>query len=70
MCFPSRVVHHGSINETLIECDPGPTYDVQRLWDPCGPTYSTRSSFPTDLDKLGKPKRTISTYQDYHPYPS
>ena len=30
--FPSRFAHQGSINETLVECDPGPTYDVQRLW--------------------------------------
>ena len=25
---------HGSINKILMEWDPGPTYDVQRLWDP------------------------------------
>ena len=29
---------HGSINKILMEWDPGPTYDVQRLWDPGGPT--------------------------------
>ena len=46
----------GSIAKILMEWDPGPTYDVQRLWDPGGPTYSSRSSVPTDLDKLGKPK--------------
>ena len=52
---------HGSINEILLEWDPGPTYLVQRLWDPGGPSYSSRSSVPTDLDELGKPK----TYLDY-----
>ena len=52
---------HGSINEILMEWDPGPTYIVQRLWDPGGPTYSSRTSVPIDLDKLGKPK----TYLDY-----
>ena len=44
-----------------MEWDPGPTYDVQRLWDPGGSTYSSRSSVPTNLDKLGKPK----SYLDY-----
>ena len=44
-----------------MEWDPGPTYDVQRLWDPGGPTYSSRSSVPTNLDKLGEPK----SYLDY-----
>ena len=52
---------HGSINKILFEWDPGPTYDVQRLWDPGGPTYSSRSSVPTNLDKLGKSK----SYLDY-----
>ena len=52
---------HGSINEILMEWDPRPTYDVQRLWDPSEPTYSSRSSVSTDLDKLGKPK----SYIDY-----
>ena len=52
---------HGSINKILLEWDPGPTYDVQRLWDPGGSTYSSRSSVPTNLDKLGKPK----SYLDY-----
>ena len=52
---------HGSINKILMEWDPGPTYDVQRLWDPGGSTYSSRSSIPTNLDKLGKPK----SYLDY-----
>ena len=48
-----------SINEILLEWDPGHTYVVQRLWDPGGPTYSSRSSVPTDLDKLGKPKSCL-----------
>ena len=52
---------HRSINKILMEWDPGPTYDVQRLWDPGGSTYSSRSSVPTNLDKLGKPK----SYLDY-----
>ena len=52
---------HGSIAKILMEWDPQPTYLVQRLWDPGGPTYSSRSSVPTDLDKLGKPK----SYLDY-----
>ena len=52
---------HGSIIKILMEWDPGPTYDVQRPWDPGGPTYSSISSVPTNLDKLGKPK----SYLDY-----
>ena len=52
---------HGSIAKILMEWDPGPTYDVQRLWDAGGPTYSSISSVPMDLDKLGKPK----SYLDY-----
>ena len=54
---------HESINEIILEWDPGPTYVVQRLWDPGGPTYSSRSSVHTDLllDKLGKAK----SYLDY-----
>ena len=52
---------HGSINKILMEWAPGPTYDVQRIWDPGGSTYSFRSSVPTSLDKLGKPK----SYLDY-----
>ena len=47
---------HGSINKILLEWDPGPMYDVQRLWDPGGSSYSCRSSVPTNLDKLGKAK--------------
>ena len=47
---------HGSINKILMEWDPGRTYDVQRLWDPGGSTYSSRSSVPTNLDKLSEPK--------------
>ena len=50
---------HESINEILMEWDPGPTYVVQRLWDPGGPTYSSRSSAP--IDKLGK----LKSYLDY-----
>ena len=54
---------HGSINKILLlfEWVPGPTSDVQQLWDPGGSTYSSRSSVPTNLDKLGKPK----SYLDY-----
>ena len=44
-----------------MEWDPGPTYVVQRVWDHGGPTYSSGSSVPTDLHKLGKPK----SYLDY-----
>ena len=47
---------HESINKILLEWDPGPTYVVQMLWDLDGPSYSSRSSVPTDLDKLGKMK--------------
>ena len=52
---------HGSINKILTEWDPGPTYDVQRLWDPGGSTYSSRSSVPTNLDKQGE----LKSYLDY-----
>ena len=34
---------HGSINKILLEWDPGPTYVVQRLWDPGGPTSKPKS---------------------------
>ena len=44
-----------------MEWDPRPTYVVQRLWDPGGPTYRSGSSVPTDLHKLGQPK----SYLDY-----
>ena len=52
---------HGSNNEILFEWDPGPTYLVQRLGDPGGPSYTSRSSVPIDLEKLGQPK----SYLDY-----
>ena len=52
---------NGSNNEILLEWDPGPTYVVQRLWDPGGPTYSSTSSVPTDLDKVGY----LESYLDY-----
>ena len=52
---------HGSINKILLEWDPQPTYDVQRLWDPGGSTDNSRSSVSTNLDRLGKPK----SYLDY-----
>ena len=52
---------HGSNNEILSEWYPGPTYVVQRLWDPGGQSYNSRSSFPINLEKLGKPE----SYLDY-----
>ena len=52
---------HGSNTEILFEWDPGPTYLVQRLWDPGGPSYTSRSSISPNLEKLGKPK----SYLDY-----
>ena len=56
-----RCVLHGSIAKILMEWDPGPTYLVQRIWDPGGSTYSSKSSVPTDLDKLGK----LKSFLDY-----
>ena len=44
---------HGSNNKIRIKWDPGPTYVVQRLRDPGGPSYTSRSRVPTDLEKLG-----------------
>ena len=52
---------HGSNYEILTEWDPGPTYVVQSLWDPGGPSFTSRSSIPTDLEKLGQ----LKTYLDY-----
>ena len=52
---------HGSIAKILMEWDPRPTYLVQRIWDPGGQTYSSRSSVPTDLDKQGN----LKSYLDY-----
>ena len=65
-CSPSHTLHtmrcaHGSSNEILSEWDPGPTYIVQRLLDPGGPSYTSRSSFPVNLENLGQPK----SYLDY-----
>ena len=33
----------GSINQILLEWDPGPTYLDKMLWDPGGPSYRSRS---------------------------
>ena len=41
---------HGSSNEIQSEWDPGLTYVVQRLQDPGGPSYTSRASFPIDLE--------------------
>ena len=48
---------HGSNNKTQTKWDPGPTYVVQRLWDPVDQaTLTSRSSIPINLEKLGHPK--------------
>ena len=52
---------HGSNYEIQTEWDTGPTYVVQRLWDPGGPSYTSRSSIPIDLEKLGH----LKSYLDY-----
>ena len=52
---------HGSNYKILSESDPGPIYAVQRLWDSGGPSYTSRSSAPIDLDNLGQ----LKTYLDY-----
>ena len=52
---------HGSNSEIQTEWDPGPTYVVQRLWEPGGPSYISRSSLPIDLDKLCQ----LKIYPDY-----
>ena len=52
---------HGSNYEIQTEWDTGPTYVVQRLWDPGGPSYTSRSNIPIDLEKLGHQK----SYLDY-----
>ena len=52
---------HGSSYEILIEWDPGLTHVIQRLWDPGGPAYTSRSSIPINLEKLGEMK----SYLDY-----
>ena len=46
---------YGSSNKILSEWDPGPTYLLQRLWDPGGPSYTSISYSILDLEKLGKP---------------
>ena len=50
---------HGSNNEILSKWDPGPIYVVQRPWDPGGPSYTSRSSIPIDIEKLGQLKRYL-----------
>ena len=52
---------HGSSNKILSQWDPGPSYVVQRLWDPGGPSDTSISSFPIILENLGQPK----CYLDY-----
>ena len=52
---------HGSSSEIQSKWDPGPIYVVQRLWEPGGPRYTSRSSFPINLEKLGK----LKIYLDY-----
>ena len=52
---------HGSIAKIFLEWDPGPTYLVKSLWDPGGPSYSSRSCVPMDLHKQG----TLKSYLDY-----
>ena len=54
-------VYHGSSNKIQSECDPGPIYVVQRLWDPGGPSFMPRSCFIVDLETLGK----LKCYLDY-----
>ena len=55
----------GSINEILFKWDPESTYLVQGLWDPGGPSYSSRSSDPMDLDNQGE----LKSYLDYSHVP-
>ena len=58
--MPCTMRHaHGSNYEILSEWDPVPIYVVQRLWDPGGPNYTSRSSFLIDLEKLGQPNRYL-----------
>ena len=42
----------GSNYKILSEWDPGPIYNVQRVWDTGGPIYTSRSSVPIDLENL------------------
>ena len=37
-------VYHGSSYEIQAEWDPGPINVVQRLWDPGGPSYTSKTS--------------------------
>ena len=53
---------HGSNNEILSEWDPGSIYVGHRLWDPGGPSNTSRSSFPVDIEKLGKPNKLPRLY--------
>ena len=52
---------HGSNSKILSEWDPGPTYVVQRLWDPSGLSYTCKLGIPINLEILGRPK----SYLDY-----
>ena len=53
---------HGSNKEILFKWDRGPTYVFQRLWDPGGPSYTSRSSVPTDLEKPRSAKKLPRLY--------
>ena len=53
---------YGSSNEILSEWDPGPTYVVQRLWDPGEPSYTSRSCFLVDPEKTRSAKMLPRLY--------
>ena len=57
---------HGSSNGILSEWDPGPTYVVQRLWDPGGPSYTSRSR-AKKLPRLYPPTSIIIPTIPSHP---
>ena len=54
---------HGSNYMIQTEWDPGLTYVVQRLWEPGGPSYTSRSSLPMNLEKSGQPKSYLDLLQ-------
>ena len=55
-------VYDGLSYEIQMEWGPGPSYVVQRLWDPHGPSYTSRTSLIIILPHLGTLKSQLDHY--------
>ena len=57
-----QCAYHGSSYDIQAECDAGPSYVIQRLWDPGGPICTSRTSQNFVLPPLGTPKGPIDHF--------